>query len=266
MKLLFPGYWECICCCVNVFVTVWISPPGYISWWDTLEAKRSVNDFPFFTQSLWNNEGASFHFEEFALRRDSLSTCLFSALGRYSAVTVTFFLNSSCQICLGGQNICKLFVPPPFSESKTGPLYYPSEYVVTLSPVLSKRFPGLVLCKKSSSLMCSLLSCWVHGHPVFISFQTAPNLWAKHLSVKELELDVELRSFHYIFWCFSSTKEAPIEILCSVTFDLRKSHFSSVPEFVAVGENDNEFLLGEWPKMLMTPLITLKLLFLDSNT
>ena len=108
-----------------------------------------------------------------------------------------------------------------------------------------------------------LLSTWQSS---FHFFPDCPNLWAKHLSVKELELDVELRSFHYIFWCFSSTKEAPIEILCSVTFDLRKSHFSSVPEFVAVGENDNEFLLGEWPKMLMTPLITLKLLFLDSNT
>ena len=42
-----------------------------------------------------------------------------------------------------------------------------------------------------------------------------------------------------------------------------------MPEFVAVGENDNGVLLGEWPKLLMsgdlTPLFTLKLMSLDSD-
>ena len=43
-----------------------------------------------------------------------------------------------------------------------------------------------------------------------------------------------------------------------------------MPEFVAVGENDNGALLGEWALLLMsddlTPLLTLKLLSLDSDT
>ena len=42
-----------------------------------------------------------------------------------------------------------------------------------------------------------------------------------------------------------------------------------MPEFVVVGENDNGVLLGEWPKLSMsgglTPLLTLKLLSLDSD-
>ena len=109
---------ECICC------TVWISPPGYIcwklvSWWDTLEAKRSINGFPIFTQSLWNTDGASFHSEESFLRRDSTSACLFSELGRYSAVTATFFLNSSSQICFERQTIWNFFVLPS-SRSNQG--------------------------------------------------------------------------------------------------------------------------------------------------
>ena len=41
-------------------------------------------------------------------------------------------------------------------------------------------------------------------------------------------------------------------------------------EFVAVGDKDNGVLLGEWPKLLMsgdlTPMLTLKLLYLDSDT
>ena len=41
-------------------------------------------------------------------------------------------------------------------------------------------------------------------------------------------------------------------------------------EFVAVGENNNGVLLGEWPKLLMsgdlTPLLIQKLLSLDSDT
>ena len=43
-----------------------------------------------------------------------------------------------------------------------------------------------------------------------------------------------------------------------------------MPEFVAVGENDNGVSLREWPKLLMsgnlTSLLTLKLLSLDSDT
>ena len=57
-------------------------------------------------------------------------------------------------------------------------------------------------------------------------------------SVKELELELELRSFHSIFQYFSPTKEVPIEILSSITFDFRRRDFSSVPEFIVVGEND----------------------------
>ena len=63
----------------------------------------------------------SFHSEGSALRRDSMSAYLFSRLGRYSAVTVIFFLNNSSQICLKGQIICK-FLYSPFYESKSGPL------------------------------------------------------------------------------------------------------------------------------------------------
>ena len=41
-------------------------------------------------------------------------------------------------------------------------------------------------------------------------------------------------------------------------------------EFVAVGDKDNGVLLGEWPKWFMsgdpTPMLTLKLLSLDSDT
>ena len=102
--------------------------------------------FPF-SHSLWNTEGAIFHSEESVLRQYSMSACLFSALGKYSAITVSFFLNSTSQICLERQTICKFF-EHPFSESKSRPLYCPSEYAVTLSPVLSKRFPGLVLIQE----------------------------------------------------------------------------------------------------------------------
>ena len=77
-------------------------------------------------------------------------------------------------------------------------------------------------------------------------------MWVKHLSVKRLELKVELRFFHSIFRCFSPTKEASMEILCSVTLDFRKIHVSSVSEFIVVGENENGVLLGEWPKLLMS--------------
>ena len=42
-----------------------------------------------------------------------------------------------------------------------------------------------------------------------------------------------------------------------------------MPEFVVVGENDNRVSLREWPKLFMsgdlTPLLTLKLLSLDSD-
>ena len=84
----------------------------------------------------------------------------------------------------------------------------------------------------------------------------------KHLSIKELQLEVELRSFHCIVRFFLPTKEAPVEILCSVTLDSCKSHFSSVPKFVAVGEKDNELLMSED----LTLLLTLKPLSLDSDT
>ena len=216
---------ECICC------TVWISPPGYIcwklvSWWDTLEAKRSINGFPIFTQSLWNTDGASFHSEESFLRRDSTSACLFSELGRYSAVTATFFLNSSSQICFERQTICNFFVLP-FSQSNSGSLYCPSEYAVTLFPVLSKRFPGLVLVQEVPVRLCASFSP-AESMSLQFSFllRLNLNLWVKHLSVKELELEDELRSFHCIFRCFSTTKKAPIEIFCLVTLEVRKQQKS----------------------------------------
>ena len=66
------------------------------------------------------------------------------------------------------------------------------------------------------------------------------------------------------------TKEAPIEILSSVILNFCKRHSSSVPEYVAARENDNGILLGEYPKLLisgdLTPLLSLKLLFVDSGT
>ena len=36
----------------------------------------------------------------------------------------------------------------PFSDDKSGSLYCPSEYAVTLFPVLSKRLPGLALMQE----------------------------------------------------------------------------------------------------------------------
>ena len=51
------------------------------------------------------------------------------------------------------------FLCPPFSV-KSGTLYCPSEHAVTLFPVLSLRFPGLVLMQEvKSSIICILLSC-----------------------------------------------------------------------------------------------------------
>ena len=125
-----------------------------VRWLDALEAKRSVNGFPIFTQSVWNTEGARFHSEESVLWRDYMSACLFSA------VTVTFFLNSSCQICLQRQAISNFLCPTPlsFSNSKLVPLYWPSEYAVTLSPVLSKRFPGIVLMQEVPVRLCAAFS------------------------------------------------------------------------------------------------------------
>ena len=114
--------------------------------------------------------------------------------------------------------------------------------------------------RSSSSFIC-ILSCWIHVPPVFIPSLTAPEPVSK-ASVKELELEVELMSFLCIFWCFSPTKKAPIEILCSETLHFRKSYFSSVPEFGV--------LLGEWSQLLMsgdlTAFLTLNLLSLDSDT
>ena len=121
MKHLVPGYWECTCC-LNAFVALYGSllQATYVgSWWDTLEAKRSINGFPIFAQSLWNTDGASSHSEESFLRRDSTSACLFSELGRYSAVTPTFFPNSSSQICFERQTIWNFFVLPS-SRSNQG--------------------------------------------------------------------------------------------------------------------------------------------------
>ena len=84
--------------------------------------------------------------------------------------------------------------------------------------------------------------------PFSYSFPDRPQP-VREASAKELELEVELRFFHCIFQCFSLTKEVLIETLCSVSLDFRKSHLSAVPEFVAVGQNDNGILLGEWPKL-----------------
>ena len=67
------------------------------------------------------------------------------------------FLNSSFQICLERQTIFKFFCPP-FSESKSGPLYCPPEYAVTLSPVLSKRSPGPVLIQEVLVRLCASFS------------------------------------------------------------------------------------------------------------
>ena len=72
---------------------------------------------------------------------------LFSVLGRYSAVTVTFFLNTSSQICLYRQTMCR-FLCLQFSQSKSGPIYCLSEHAMTLSLVQSKKFPGLVLTQE----------------------------------------------------------------------------------------------------------------------
>ena len=110
-----------------------------------METKRSINGFPIFTQSLWNTEGASLHSEEFIFRRDSMSTCLFSALGRYSAVTVTFFLIAVRKFVLKDKHFQIL------SQGRY-------EYAVTLFPVLSKRFPEPVLMQEVQVRLCASFS------------------------------------------------------------------------------------------------------------
>ena len=133
----------------------------------------------------------------------------------YSAAT--FFLISVPNVVWKDKPFLN-FSFPPFSESKLGPLYCLSEYAMTLFPVLSKRFPELVLMQEVSVRLCACFSL-----DDFLSLQFSlltrqpPKLWMKHLSVKDLELEVELKSFHCIFRCFSPNKESPIEIICSVT-------------------------------------------------
>ena len=46
----------------------------------------------------------------------------------------------------------------PFSESKSGPVYCPSEYKVTLCTVLSKRFSELASMREVSSCSCVYFS------------------------------------------------------------------------------------------------------------
>ena len=66
-----------------------------------------------------------------------------------------------------------------------------------------------------------------------------------NLSIKELGLEVKLSTFLCIFRCFSTTKEAPFDIPCSLTLDFCKYHFLLEPEFVVAGENDNGVLQGQ---------------------
>ena len=98
---------------------------------------------------------------------------------------------------------------------------------MTLFLVLSKRFPGLVLIQEVPVRLCASFSP-AESMSLQFSFllRLHPNLWVKHLSVKQLDLEDELRSFHCIFRCFSTTKEAPIEIFCLVTLDVRKQQWS----------------------------------------
>ena len=146
IKVLVPGYWEWI-----RFYTVrgsFLQATHVRSWWDTLEAKTSINGFPMVTQSLWITEGASFYYGESVFWRDSMFACLFSALGRYSAVTVTFSLIAAPKFVRKGQPFVNL----------SGPLYCSSEYALTLFHVLSEEVSGLVLMQEVPVRICASFS------------------------------------------------------------------------------------------------------------
>ena len=74
--------------------------------------------------------------------------CLFSALGRYSAVTVTFSLIAAPKFVRKGQPFVNL----------SGPLYCSSEYALTLFHVLSEEVSGLVLMQEVPVHICASFS------------------------------------------------------------------------------------------------------------
>ena len=71
------------------------------------------------TQSLWITEGASFYYGESVFWRDSMFACLFSALGRYSAVTVTFSLIAAPKFVRKGKPFVN-FRGPHFQKVSQG--------------------------------------------------------------------------------------------------------------------------------------------------
>ena len=120
-----------------------------VRWRDALEAKRSVNGFPIFTQSVWNTEGAASILKNLSCGEIiCLHACSVLLQLFFSLIVVPKYVYKDKPFVI----FC---APLSFSNSKLGPLYWPSEYAVTLSPVLSKRFPGIVLMQEVPVRLCA---------------------------------------------------------------------------------------------------------------
>ena len=166
MKFLAPGYWECIYC-----YTVWISPSGYICW------------------TPWKQKGPSMAFP-FSYKVFETVRGLASILQKLSIDE--FLCLHACSVCWEGTLLSQLLfsliafpkfvwkdkpfansLRPPFSKGKSGQLYCPSLHAVTLSPVLSKRFPGIVLKQNVPVRFCA---SWSPAESMSLQFSFLPRL------------------------------------------------------------------------------------------
>ena len=130
------------------------------SWRDTLEAKRSINCFSIFTQSLWNTVGLSSIPKNLSCD-EILRVHACSVHWEGTLLSQLLFLLTAVSKFVWKDKPFVNFLWPPFSERKSEPLYRPSQYAVTLSPTISKMSPGPVLMREVPVRLCSssFLSC-----------------------------------------------------------------------------------------------------------
>ena len=166
----------------------------------------------------------SFHSEGSALRRDSMSAYLFSGLVRYSAVTVIFSLITAPKSVWKDKSFVN-FCTPHFQKVNQG------HYQVHLTEYAFKKV--FIVVSMQEVPVC-----------LFWSSSVADSMSPQFLPLPRLSPPT-------CEWSFSSTKEAPFEIHFSLTLGLWLTIFS-VPQFVAVEENDIRVLLGKCPKFLMS--------------
>ena len=101
---------------------------------------------------------------------------LVQSTGKVLRCPSSFFLyiNSSSQICLGRQTICKIFFPTHFRKKVRSTILSIWICSDSISCALKRVSRASFNAKSSSSFLNILLYCWVHVPPVFTPSQTAP--------------------------------------------------------------------------------------------